>query len=147
MNKTQEYLNTALSFSEKSESSKLSVYSSILTINSVLIGACGIMQSINHSLPKNTILTYLIFSLVPICIVFSLYIGLHHYQTCQSIQNVIKAINSSASLMDEYKHIYEKFKDEDEINYRPKNRFILERMSIFFTILNMLFFIFIIYCS
>ncbi len=143
----QTYLNAAIEFAKMSESTRSSVYGSILTINSVLIGACGIMQAINSSLPKNIILTYLVFSLIPMIIIFSLYSRIRTNQISMALQNIVSAIESNSSLMDKYKTAYEKFKDEKGIPHGPKVMFTLERMATFFTVINVLFFVFIVYLS
>lgn len=145
--KVNEKLLIALKTSDVIATLHFSVYSAIITINSVLIGAFGIVVSVNPAIAKDTMLVCSILFFFPIFCVFTNYILLRSKNIKSSLDSLIETIDSDEQIKENQRNQYEQYKN---YYYFDAPYWVLKTFEIsgtFLTFTNIIMFITIIYFS
>lgn len=91
---------------------RFTIHGSLLTMNSVLVGAFGIIQAISQSTSKVTLVIYLLISFSAMALILAIQLLIWNDQKAGVIQGVVDNMGKSTALMGKYRIFYDIFKDE-----------------------------------
>lgn len=129
-----------LELASMSASTRLTIHGSLLTMNSVLVGAFGIIQAISQSTSKVALFIYLLISFSAMVLILLIQLLTWGHQIVGAIQGTVDKIGKSRKLIKKYRLFYDAFRDKKI----PTNNFgvllNMEIWAIVLTIGNMLVF-------
>lgn len=128
-----------IEFAQMSASTRLAIHSSLLTVNSVLIGAFGIIQSINESTHKITLL-YLVISFLAMILILMTQARIRSNQIAFAINGVVCGIGENDELRKKYEHVLSSFKDKNIHITSHRKLMIMEMCATLLTFSNVLVF-------
>lgn len=124
-----------------------SIYSSILSINSVLIGSFGIVASLAPSINNGLFLICATSFLTPMLCIFVNLVLMRQKNIKSTMGVVIESLESSPVLMEQNKKLYREQKRKTYIDSPFWLNKSLENAGIWSTIFNAVLFLFIVYIS